>query len=91
MSVIDLNLARVDREDDNKKVTVEELLRLVLKHVSDGQFKNAKRAIVCIVDEGEGESPDWVLEGYRCGLERHEEIGVLDTFKAMRIRDWFVS
>ena len=88
MTVVDLNIARVEREQDNKKVSVEELLRLALKDVITGDVKNAKRAVLILVSEGEGEDPAWVFEGYRCGLNRMEEVAVLDLFKVMQIKKW---
>jgi hypothetical protein len=89
MSVHDLGLARTRKEDDNKKVGVADLLALALDDVKRGEFKNPTRAIICIVDEGANED-GWTFEGYRCGLSRDQEVGVLETYKVMQIRRWFM-
>jgi len=86
MSIIDLNMARVEREEDNEKVSVAELLRLALKDVTSGEIANAKRAVILVVREGADKS--WKLESYRCGLNRPEEIGLLTTFVHERVEDW---
>lgn len=89
MSVIDLAIQRIEREPDNAKVSVEDLLKLALAHVQAGEYKNPKSAIIVIVDEGEGDDSSWTLEGYRCGLHRQEEIGLLEAFKIKQIDKWF--
>ena len=91
MSIVDLNTARVEREQDNKKVSVEELLRLALDDVVKGEIKKPLCAFICIVDEGDGDNPPWTLQGYRCQLSRHEEIGLIEVFKAQQIGKWFAE
>lgn len=81
----------MERETDNQKVSVEDILRLALKEVRDGtvgQQPNAKpiSAVMCIiVEEEDGRH---TMTGYRCGLTRLEEVGYLDLFKAQQIRKW---
>ena len=86
MSVVDLQMARLERETDNTKVSVEELLRLALKEVTDGDLKGATRAFMCIVVEGEDRRE--TLEGLRCGLSRSEELGYIEAFKMQSWKHW---
>jgi len=86
MGIIDLNMARVEREEDNTKVGAEDLLRLVLKDITSGEIKNVKRAAIVIVREGE--DGVWEPVSYRCGLNRSEEIGLLTAHTHQRIADW---
>ena len=91
MTIHDLNMARIEREDDNTKVTPEQLLALALKHLQNGEVGKVKEAkpiaaFLCIIME----EPDGgqTLEGYRCGLKRDQEIGYLEVYKQQEIRRW---
>ena len=86
MSVIDLDLARIEREQDNTKVSVEDLLRYALKDVVNEKSSKPLSAIICIVSaEPDGRH---TVTGYRCNLSRCEEIGYLDMFKAQQLAKW---
>ena len=85
MTVVDLDMARVEREEDNKKVSVEELLRFALKTVREEKRK-PKAAFVCVIlEEDDGRLS---LDGFRCQVSRAEEIGYLESYKQQQIRKW---
>ncbi|HXF89575.1 MAG TPA: hypothetical protein VNK48_14560 [Xanthobacteraceae bacterium] len=89
MTVVDFDLARIEREQDNKKVGVADLLRYALANIDKGEHKDAKRAILCIIEEHEDGRV--TLDGYRCGLSRLEEVGYLEAYQAQRLRAWWAD
>lgn len=88
MTVIhDLAMARVERETDNSKVSVEQILELALHHVRTDQTDGKPvAAFICLILEDEGRSQ--TMKGYRCGLRRDQEIGYIELFKQMQIEKW---
>ncbi len=89
--VTDLRLARLERDGNNKKISVEDLLRLALKDVATGRIGDSPQArpvscFLCIVVEESDEV--WSTVGYRCGLSRQEEIGLIELYKAQQVRKW---
>lgn len=80
-------LHKLRRETDNKNVSVEDLLEVALDDVRCGEFKNPTKAIIIIIDEVEGDGSS-VVEGYRCGMSRPEELGWLEAAKQHTWRRW---
>ena len=91
MTVHSLSIARAERENDNTKISVEQLMELVLHHIREGKVGKSEQskpaaAFVCIIiDEPDGTRE---LESYRCGLGRAEEVGYIELFKHIRVERW---
>jgi hypothetical protein len=87
MTIVDLDLARIKREDDNKKITVEDLMRLILDDLKTGDIDGKPvAAFVCVISDLDNGCQE--LTGYRSGLMRHEEIGYIETYKTQQIKKW---
>ncbi|MGE5510353.1 MAG: hypothetical protein ACM31O_03765 [Bacteroidota bacterium] len=82
---IDLAMARVEREEDNRRVSVDELLRLALKDVkaSDDRGAEPVRSMVLIVRQKPNGSES--LDTYRCNMSRLEEIAYLELWRSRTV------
>lgn len=74
MTVVDLNIKRIEKEEDNSKVSVADLLKYALHDIETGEITNPTRAVLLIVNEFED---GMTIENYRCNMSRVEEIGYL--------------
>lgn len=85
MTIEDFKLAKLRKETEAKNVSPRELIQLVAGDLDRGDYPDATKAIVIIIRESEG---GMKLETYRSGLNRSEEIGHMEMWKANRLDDW---
>lgn len=88
MSVIDLGLAKSRRIEKALDMSPRQLIDLVKDDFERGDFKNPVGAIVLIIDETEDGGR--IIESYRAGVDRAEEIGYAEAWKVQRLNDWQV-
>jgi hypothetical protein len=86
---IDLALQRKVRAGDNLDMTPDELIRVVLMDLENGDYPHATKCMVMILET----RPDGTMEqfAYRSGLTRSEEIGHLEAWKYERLMSWYNS
>lgn len=85
MKVIDLDMQRIEREPDHRKVSVVDLLRLALKDATEGETKGATKAMIIVIEELEEKTE---VVRYRCGVSRSEEVAHLEFAKVFAIDRW---
>lgn len=84
--VTDIGIARLRQATDNKDISVRELLLLTLDSLDRGEIEGKPiRALVLIEsDLGDGN----VIESYRSGCSRYEEIALIALHQARQIELW---
>lgn len=85
--ISDLELARAERSGDNREVRPDALLRMVQREIDDLRRKgfDVDRMVVVIDAVGPDRTHD--VSTLRCGLDRFEEIALLEIAKVHRIED----
>ena len=89
MTVTDLKLERARRIDCALDMKPDQLIQIVTDDFERGEYKNATAMIVIVIVDEEGD--DKVIESYRCGVDRAQEIGYVQAWLAMRLQDWRVK
>jgi hypothetical protein len=86
MIIVDLDFERKKRELDCMAITPDELMRLALDDLQNGDYPNAKKCLLLIVEEdAEGRRR---IHPYRSGVTRPEEVGFLSQWQFYRMRAW---
>lgn len=84
-NLTDIERARINRADDNSKVTVRDILRAALDDLDRGELV-ASSCLLIFVDRPE--VGDWSLESYRANITRDEEVSTLTMAQHRALHRW---
>lgn len=87
MAVADLTIERLKRETDNTKVSVRDLLAAALHAVESGELEGEAARVLVLIEVVTPQGPN-VMESFRAGCTRYEEIALLRLHEHRQIELW---
>lgn len=80
--------ARLERIDDNMKITAVELMKLLIADIESGKVKIDGIVILTALRPDNGR---WEFETRRAGMTRDQELVALTMAKDRCIRNWLLT